>query len=671
MRKLYQENLRRLAPAGLLLTLFFGSLSLLLGLSRSENVFINIEDMNFLLYIFPYGAGAGLALAGFSFLNKRSASDLYLGLPYKRTTLYWGVMLSILTWGAVALGVSLLLTGLSLHLRNCLFLWSHLGILFAYWFIAFALTAGALALGQCFSGQWFFGLSWGLVLLFMGRYILFIGVLYMDELLPGMVVWGYGGILNPGIQFTTGILSGIMNMFTGMGLTEGFFNLGGYVYSFLLSLVYMALGTLAFCKRRGELSGSAASGLKMQHLLSILTGFVPTLLGVWLAFDLKYVSTVVTIICLLGFLTFLAYELIASRSVKKTFKAVGWYAVSLAAAVVYMGGMHLGATLYEKAIPTRGEEIASVVFTEVPGLAEDGLTSSQEARISEIQLTDSRILNLTAEGIKACTEDAFYRNYSYTVRTRVRLKNGMTMYLRCMVSEELNALLKEQEAYREVISSKGQDVLGVRLWNDGLDPSMQETYMALYEKMAEEEALNPFDDQDMPMIPLQVYVKEGLQVYEDRVYLHRAQSPEAAKMLVDICHTEKALAYWQNEDVRFDSLLVQDQSPNNGLTVDVYSAYPEDTVKAETLLSLLRQMPLATGTEERILRVKAQGYIAEGNSGQSAYSVYGADGMSFPLFLAPTEEQYEQYVEFLRKAGYYEESYRDAVEYAGDNTIYS
>lgn len=376
-------------------------------------------------------------------------------------------------------------------------------------------------------------------------------------------------------------------------------------------------------------------------------------------------GTVVTIICLLGFLTFLAYELIASRSVKKTLKAVGWYAVSLAAAVVCLEGMGLGAKLYEKAIPTKGEEIASVVFTEVPGLAEDGLTPSQEARISEIQLTDSRILNLTAEGIEACMADAFYRNYSYTVKTRVRLKNGMTMYLRCMVSEELNALLKEQEAYREVISSKGQDVLGVRLWNDGLDPSMQETYMALYEKMVEEEALYPFDDQDVSMLPLRVYVKEGLQVYEDRVYLHRTQSPEAAKMLVDICHTEDVLAFWQNEDVCFGSLLVQDQSPNNGLTVDVYSTYYEDAPKAETILNLLRRMPLAKGTEERILRVKAEGYIAEENGG------YGSDYMSFSLFLAPTEEQYEQYVEFLRKAGYYEESYQDAVEYAGDDTLYS
>lgn len=666
MRKLYQENLRRLAPAGLLLTLFFGALSLLLGLGHSKNTFINIEDLNFLLYIFPYGAGAGLTLAGFSFLNKRASSDLYLGLPYKRTTLYWGVMLSILTWGAISLGVSLLLTGLSFRMRNCLFLWSHIGILFAYWFIAFALVAGALALGQCFSGQWFFGLSWGLVLLFMGRYILFIHVMFMDDILPGTTVWGYGGILNPGIQFTTGLLANVMNRFTGVGIENGFFSLGGYVYSFLLSLAYMALGTLAFCKRKGELSGSAASGLKMQHLLSILTGFVPTLPGLWLAFILKRADTVVTTsICLLGFLTFLAYELIASRSVKKTLKAIGWYAVSLAAAAACIGCMYLGAKLYEKAIPTKGEEIASVAFMEVPGLAEDGVTASQEARISEIQLTDSRLLNLTAEGIQACSKDSFYRNYSYTVRTRVRLKNGMTMYLRCMVSEELNALLKEQEAYREVISSRGQKVLGVRLWNDGLDPSMQEKYIALYEKIVEEEALYPFDNQDVPMLPLWVYVKEGLQIYEDRVYLRRTQSPEAAKMLVDICHTEEALAYWQKEDVCFDSLLVRDQSPNSGLTVDVYNACYEDSVNAETLLNLLRRMPLAEGTEERILRVKSQGYVVEGNSGDSV------SGMNFLLFLAPTEEQYEEYVEIFRKAGYYKESYQDAVEYAGDTIIYS
>lgn len=659
MRKLYHESLRRLAPAGLLLTLFFGALSLMLGISHSQNVFVNIEELNYLLYVFPYAAGAGLVLVGFSFLNKRAASDLYLGLPYRRATLFWGIMLSILTWGAVILGVSLLTTGVSLHLNGCLFLWSHLAMLFAYWFIAFALVVGALALGQCFSGQWFFGLSWGLVLLFMGRYILFFDILVLEDVIPTMAVWGYGGILNPGINFVTGILANLMSSFTGMGMENSFFALSGYVYSLLLAAVYMALGTLAFCKRRGELSGSAASGLKMQHLLSILTGFVPTLLGVWMVYNYNRISSLAVIICVVGFLTSLAYELIASRSVGKTLKAVVWYAVSLLAAVVCIFGMHLGAKLYEKLIPESGSEIVSVSFTDI-NVTEDILPNSRQAQINEIELTDERVLELTAEGIHTYAYGHNYMPYNYSAKAKVRLKNGLTMYLRCMVNDELEGLLKKNEAYRQAISAQslptGKDVLGVRLRNEGLNPNMQEEYLALYEKLVAEKAANPLNSSDVSMMPLRVYVKQGLRVYEDTLYIFRTQSPEAAKILIELCHDARMLKLWQDENLYFDDLIVQDQSPNVGLTINVYSTHEGGIFNLEDMTALLREMPLAEGTEEHILRVRPSSSYYNENAGYSTYT-------PGTLFLAPSQEQYEAFIAMCTSAGYYEDSNMDAISY--------
>lgn len=660
MRKLYTESLRRLAPAGVLLTLCFGALSLMLGISHSQNVFVNIEELNYLLYVFPYAAGAGLALAGFSFLNKRAASDLYLGLPYRRATLFWGVMLSILTWGAIILGVSLLATGLSLHLNSCLFLWSHLVVLFAYWFIAFTLVVGALALGQCLSGQWFFGLSWGLVLLFMGRYILFFDILVLEDVIPTMAVWGYGGLLNPGINLVTGILANIMSVFTGTGMENSFFSLSSYVYSLLLTAVYMALGTLAFCKRKGELSGSAASGLKMQHLLSMLTGFVPALLGVWAAYNLDRVSSLTVIICVVGLLTYLAYELIASRSVGKTLKALGWYAVSLLAAVVCVLGMHLGAKLYEKLIPESGSEIASVSFVDTY-LTEEWLTNSQYARVNEVVLTDERVLELTAKGIQDYAYGHNHIQYNYSVKAKVRLKNGLTMYLRCMVNDELEGLLKENEAYQQAISAEnlptGKDVLGVRLWNEGLNPNMQEEYLALYEKLVAEKAANPLDSSDVSMLPLRVYVKQGLQVYEDTFYIYRTQSPEAVRMLIELCHDEQTLMLWQDENLHFDSITVQDQSPNVGLTIDIYATHEEGAFTMEKVIELLREMPLAEGTEEHILRMCPANYYYYGE--EIGYGDYTPS----ILFLAPTQEQYEAYIAMCTAAGYYEDSYVDAISY--------
>lgn len=636
MRKLYTESLRRLAPAGVLLTLFFGSLSVIVGLNRGSNVFINIEELNYILYLFPYVAGAGLAIVGFSFLNKRSASDLYLGLPYRRSTLYWGIMLSILTWGAIILVVSLLMTAMSLSMTNCLFLYSHLALLFAYWFIAFSLVAGALALGQCLSGQWFFGLSWGLVLLFMGRYILFIAALYLEGNVSRNILWAHSGILNPSINFSTGFLMDLLFAFTGVEQQSGFFYLGSYLYSLLVTALYMALGTLAFCKRKGELSGSSASSVKLQHLLSVLTAFVPTILALYLYTEVGTTS-VMMVLMVIGLLTFLGYELVASRSVKRTLTSILWYGAALAGAVVCLLGMQLGVRVYESLIPTSGEEIASVSFMTAPVMSSN-VTDSQLARMQKVELKDEEILDMVAEGIKAYQTNS-YRSYNYSSKIAVKLKNGMTMYLQCLVSEQLQLTLSQQEEYLAIAEdlSSRENVIALRLWNSSLDMEKSEQYKELYDLLLSEMEENSQNEEDIPMLSFRVYAKQGLQIYEDRIYVYRSQAPKTAQKIVELSHTQKEnlLDIWQTKELA--SVTVQDLSPNEGGTIDLYSTWATEEYTQQDLLTLLRQMPLAEGTEEHMLRVMAYGYYE--SSPYDSYDIYYND-LSLPIYLAPTEEQY-------------------------------
>lgn len=670
MRKLYTESLRRLAPAGVLLTLFFGSLSVIVGLNRGSNVFINIEGLNYILYLFPYVAGAGLAIVGFSFLNKRSASDLYLGLPYRRSTLYWGIMLSILTWGGIVLVVSLLMTALSLSMTNCLFLYSHIGILFAYWFIAFSLVAGALALGQCLSGQWFFGLSWGLVLLFMSRYVLLIAALYLESNVSRNILWAHSGILNPGINFSTGFLMDLLFAFTGVEQQSGFFYLGSYLYSLLVTALYMALGTLAFCKRKGELSGSSASSVKLQHLLSILTAFVPTILALYLYTEVGTTS-VMMVLMAIGLLTFLGYELVASRSVKRTLTSILWYYVSFAGAVVCLLGMQLGVRVYESLIPTSGEEIASVSFMSAPYLASvDNITDSQLARMQKVELKDEEILDMVADGIKAYQTNS-YRSYNYSSKVAVKLKNGMTMYLQCLVSGQLQWTLSQQEEYLAIADDlpSSENVIALRLWNSGLDMEKSDQYKELYDLLLSEMAENQKSEEDIPMLSFRVYAKQGLQVYEDRVYVYRSQAPKTAQKIVELSHTQKEnlLDIWQTKELA--SVTVQDLSPNEGGTIDLYSTWATEDYSQQDLLTLLRQMPLAEGTEEHMLKVVSYGYYD--SSPYDAYDIYYND-LSLPIYLAPTEEQYAAFQKlYVLAIGDTEKAMElGYIEYTDTDTLY-
>lgn len=275
MRKLIFESFRKLLPAGLVMGLFFGIISFIIAASSPG--LIGLEGFAPLLLMFPYVGGMVFSLVGFSFLNGREASDLYLSLPYRRRTLYWGIIIAELIWGAIIILFTLLLCSLGLALSGATFLFSFIPLRFFYYLIAFASIVGAMAIGKGLSGTWFYSIAWAIIFAFLPRVI----IATVSNSLAGTVDWlngmYYGAFrlvpsefFTASWVFTTGSLIDAVKSIAYTNLPEIGSLVLRYLYNAVLAAGYLILGSLTFCKRKGELSGSAAPSNLARHLCSML-----------------------------------------------------------------------------------------------------------------------------------------------------------------------------------------------------------------------------------------------------------------------------------------------------------------------------------------------------------------------------------------------------------------
>ena len=640
MRKLFRENFRRLAPAGLLLTLLFGALSVILSINRQPDV-INIEEISFILYAFPYIGGVVLSLTGFSFLHSRAASDLYLGLPYRRRTLYTGVVLGILAWGGLILGLSLGLTWLCLSLRGCLFLRIHLLVLFVYWFIAFVLVAGAFILGQCFSGTRFFGFSWGMLVLCLPRYILGLLAFYITQTVGSVA----GDFTSIWLQSRWNLATGpLMSFFEGSNSLD-FYEARFYIYSLLLGAATLALGACAFQKRRAELSGSAAVTPAKQHLCSALVAFVPAFAGLILLQLARDDASVIAIFLVIGLLTYVGYELVASRSIKKSLTSLYWYGFSLLAGVLFLLMGVLGGVLYEKMIPTKPEQIASVQFIQY-----DTEFADQQYRLSRVKLQEERIRSLVCQALQ--TKGGFSVNssgyagdiYDYEgkrwIKLLVTLQNGMTLSLRCPMDEELQAAVLQNEQVQKVLSvsamPRGKAVLAEKICMDSMRGVCRKGG-ELYEMYLREMENAPGPGAEAKVDSMSVWLREGLRLFEDKINIYRTQTPETARVLIALSREENGLSQAAWRTLWGEDYYIRDIGEGDETSIWVSSHYQTFA----QIVALLHEMPLAEGTEKHLLQVYSSSLMQQDEKSV----VLG----SYNVFLAPDETQYQTFLTLMEK----------------------
>lgn len=402
-KKLYLEGLRTLRMPGLALLIAAVALTLFpiltSAVTRSIYTYMNLTPV---LAVYIYLAPVLLVFTAFSFLFRRNASDLYHALPVTRKGLYLSLSASIVTWLWGTIILTRLLGYLCVLFMGQTFTPVYLALqTLSYCAAAFLITTCAL-IGVSATGTRFSAFIVSGVILFLPRCV---------SVLCGIVLSGSAPLLSPvsqGILFDFGLnipvawfLYGILGVGSyvagyAMGAGWGLFTLQAHIYTFVLALIYLALGAVAFGKRASETAEKAASTTRMQHVYRCLISMPLFLLLATLMADRGGISFDREFVLLLIFavLVYFLYELITTKRFKNLLPAL----YILPIPVILCFGLAFGTRAYGKAqmgILPAAEELASIKLSPV---SQSNLTYGQLLQ-AELAFTEPELLKLSAEGL--------------------------------------------------------------------------------------------------------------------------------------------------------------------------------------------------------------------------------------------------------------------------------
>lgn len=451
---LYRESMRRLFRVGITLMTLTVAASLITAIMKGGSVSTYVTTavgMSPVLALYAFVGGAGLALAGFSFLNKRVESDFYHSIPVRRIDLYLSITAAAATWMLFTIAISSAMSAVVYLILGQPFAPLYPFMNAGYFFAAALLVFAATSIGCTITGTWFTNVILTCLVLFLPRYILFmIGRTLIAD--TAVMSWlDLRGFLDP----TTNAATGIVVMLSRPMLQGGLVNGLGILWSLVLAALELAAGALLFRRRPSELAEQGASSRVLQIVFASLLSLTVLLVYTVRAHEATKIFT--CIIVLAAFACYTIYQTIVLRSLRRVLLSLPWFLCSVAVAAAIMFGSQAAAQKALNTCPT-ATEIASVRF---PG-AYRGSRPSSYANI----LTAG--IEFTEEGVRECVADALRQNvdsmnsygyvytdsiYSVIEPVYIRLQNGRTICrkLEFPDGKTLNECRLENKAYADAI----------------------------------------------------------------------------------------------------------------------------------------------------------------------------------------------------------------------------
>lgn len=447
---LYRESMRRLSRTAvtlMALTFIASLICAIIGGGNSTVFMTSAVEMSPVLAVYAFVGGAGLAFAGFSFLNKRVESDFYHSIPVKRADLFLSVTAAAATW---------MLFTVVLSAATSVVVYLALGRPFAplypfmnagYFFSAALLVFAAAAIGCTITGTWFTNVILTGLVLFLPRYILFmIGRTLIAD--TGMMSWlDLRGFLDP----TTNAATGVVVMLSRPMLMGKLVNGVGIIWSLVLALIELGAGALLFKRRPSELAEQGASNRILQIVFACLLS-----LTVLLVFTVRANQATGIFLCIIlvaAFACYAVYQIIVLRSARRVLLSLPWFLCSVAVSAAILFGAQAAARKALNVCPSSGE-IASVRF-----LGNDrGRSPVSYATIltERIEFTEESVKGYVADTLRQNIDSVYTYGYLYTDSNFscvepvcIRLQNGRTLY-RVLMFSDSKALLdcrRDNEEY--------------------------------------------------------------------------------------------------------------------------------------------------------------------------------------------------------------------------------
>lgn len=422
--KMYREMLRRLMPIGIPLAVATFIYTLIVGGQNYFGVY-TVEIAQSAIGLMPvlvyYTFTAALfALYGFSFLFRRSASDLYHSLPVSRGGMYLSVTLATATWMGATILLNALLTLGMLLVSGCPFVPVYIPMLILFFFVASMLVYGATAIGCALSGTLLTALASTGVVLFMPRFIQFIIARGVVARVPIIGWLDLGALLTP----VTNIATGMVVMQSRQVFITRVVSMPNILYSMLPMALMLGLGAWLFIRRPSE---AAEHGAGRGGWTVVTAGLLSVAALLLITVDSKrLVSIYGGALTAVAFLVFVVYQLIASRNVRKVVLSLPAFAVAAALALGISAGMD---ALVQRQLDTApsAEQIESVVFRGWDSKYDP--TTYATLRVPGVSYTSDSMKKYVAEALGEAVErirdpeSAMYSSYSqYMVIEPITLK---------------------------------------------------------------------------------------------------------------------------------------------------------------------------------------------------------------------------------------------------------
>jgi ABC-2 type transport system permease protein len=460
--RMYKESLRKLLPVGLplaILTLLYT------GITGGQNCFgeYTITQANTAIGVAPilvyYVYTAALfALYGFSFLFRRSSSDLYHSFPVKRTDMYLSVTLATATWMGTTIVANLLTMLMMFLVSGCPFVPAYIALDILFYFTAAMLVYAATAIGCALSGTYVTAAAATGIVLLLPRFVQFIIARGLVVQVPIIGWLDMNALLNPMSNIATGMLvMQVRNM-----LIPEIVQLPNILYSFALMAVEMLLAWRLFVRRPSETADRGASSKAWSIAMACLLALVPLLLIT--VGSHKLLSVYGISISVLALIVYLIYAFVSLRSVKQVLYALPYCLLAGALAFAVSLGIDKTADNALNVTPT-ADEIVSVSFN-----GHDTIRYYNEYAsilIRDIRFTSEDLRKYVATSLSEAvdrirnSEDQIYSDtYTYNEYQTIepitlRLTDGRTIRRTIEFTniDTLNALRAENDVFQTAIHS--------------------------------------------------------------------------------------------------------------------------------------------------------------------------------------------------------------------------
>ena len=348
-RGFFREMFRQLRAKGLVATLLLAGLNLIFfsAFITRDPVDWSFSHYDARLMALPmllllYVMVPIMVFGAYRWLNKRFESDFYHAIPLTRTQIYATTSAAILCWLLIALGSfavvqTILYTVFGLPFNYLLYLCVFLNMLFAAVEIVAAFSIGAALTGRRFAG--FFQ---SLTVLFLPRMLL-TAFWILVEIDAGFTVpfSRLPFFLNPEFNIAA---TPIHSLIWGINYA----NVPAMLYSLVYSAGLLALGCVAFNRRKSELAEIPYASRVLQTVTRMVFGMpqlfaITVIMHVYLRFgeDMEFMPMYAfTPLCvtsvLFSFIFYCLYELISSRKMKKVVRAMPAFGFCILLALFYI-----------------------------------------------------------------------------------------------------------------------------------------------------------------------------------------------------------------------------------------------------------------------------------------------------------------------------------------------